>query len=41
LWPSEEFNTMKFSLMLTLEDFGAGMHKHNATMFMLLLGEKK
>jgi hypothetical protein len=39
--PSKEFNMMKFTLMLALEEFGIGMHKHNTEMFMLLLGEKK
>ena len=32
---------MKFTLTLASEGFGIGMHKHNAAMFMLLLGEKK
>jgi hypothetical protein len=41
LQPSKEFYTMKFTLVITLEEFGIGMHKHNAAMFMLLLGEKK
>jgi hypothetical protein len=39
--PTEEFSTMKFTLTLASEGFGIGMHKHNAAMFMLLLGEKK
>jgi hypothetical protein len=39
--PSKDFNLMKFTLMLALEEFGIGMHKHNAAVFMLLLGEKK
>jgi hypothetical protein len=39
--PSEEFNTMKFTLTLALEEFRIGMHKHNVAMFMLLLGVKK
>jgi hypothetical protein len=37
--PSKEFNTMEFTVMLPLKEFGIGMH--NAAMFMLLLGEKK
>jgi hypothetical protein len=39
--PSKEFNAMKFTLTIELEEFGIGMHKHNAAMFMLLLGKKK
>jgi hypothetical protein len=39
LQPSEEYNTMKFTLMLALEVSGVGMH--NTAMFMLLLREKK
>jgi len=39
--PTTEFATMKFTLTLAAEGFGIGMHKHNAAMFMLLVGEKK
>ncbi len=39
--PTEEFSTIKFTLTLASEGFGIGMHKHNAAMIMLLLGEKK
>ncbi len=38
---SKEFNTMKFTLILVSEEIGITMHKHNAAMFMLFLGEKK
>jgi ribosomal protein L16 Arg81 hydroxylase len=32
---------MKFTLTIASEGFGIGMHKHNAAMFMLLVGRKK
>ncbi|KAL7454249.1 hypothetical protein ACHAWC_005880 [Mediolabrus comicus] len=32
---------MKFTLTIASEGFGIGMHKHNAAMFMLLVGQKK
>ncbi len=35
------FDGMKYTLTLASEGFGIGMHKHNAAMFMLLIGEKK
>jgi hypothetical protein len=31
----------KFTLTIASEGFGIGMHKHNAAMFMLLVGQKK
>ena len=31
----------KYTLTIASEGFGIGMHKHNAAMFMLLIGEKK
>jgi hypothetical protein len=39
--PATVFDAMKYTLTLASEGFGIGMHKHNAAMFMLLIGEKK